>query len=341
MAKRKKNQLKALASPEAAASDVATTDLTKAPVAETATPTAEAAASVAEAVAPVAEAAATAVETAAPVADAVAPAAETTAPAVETATPAAEAAATAAETAAPVAETAAPVAEAATSAAKSRESSKSVISMALIASVLIAAIGCWGYFVTPKLGKQPSEPQQRVVTQPHKTAQGEIVDKSKRPPAAKKPTGPKSEERQDEPIDEVKLSDQELALLEPPIYRQVSNPSLQKDIIVSQYMYARDYLSFAGIDVSYIDKLDKQAQEAAQSGNGADELLVRQAAETSAKMLQQFFSAKLKTSKIKDKEKLAQEAERCFQRGDLGKGITIYEKACGLEKKAQTARLSK
>lgn len=334
MAKRKKNQLKALASPEAAASDVATTDLTKAPVAETATPTAEAAASVAEAVAPVAEAAATAVETAAPVADAVAPAAETTAPAVETATPAAEAAATAAETAAPVA-------EAATSAAKSRESSKSVISMALIASVLIAAIGCWGYFVTPKLGKQPSEPQQRVVTQPHKTAQGEIVDKSKRPPAAKKPTGPKSEERQDEPIDEVKLSDQELALLEPPIYRQVSNPSLQKDIIVSQYMYARDYLSFAGIDVSYIDKLDKQAQEAAQSGNGADDLLVKQAAETSAKMLQQFFSAKFKTSKIKDKEKLAQEAERCFQRGDLGKGITIYEKACGLEKKAQTARLSK
>lgn len=306
MAKRKKNQLKALASPEAAASDVATTDLTKAPVAE---------------------AAATAVETAAPVADAVAPA-------VETATPAAEAAATAAETAAPVA-------EAATSAAKSRESSKSVISMALIASVLIAAIGCWGYFVTPKLGKQPSEPQQRVVTQPHKTVQGEIVDKSKRPPAAKKPTGPKSEERQDEPIDEVKLSDQELALLEPPIYRQVSNPSLQKDIIVSQYMYARDYLSFAGIDVSYIDKLDKQAQEAAQSGNGADDLLVKQAAETSAKMLQQFFSAKFKTSKIKDKEKLAQEAERCFQRGDLGKGITIYEKACGLEKKAQTARLSK
>lgn len=336
MAKRKKNQLKALASPEAVASDVATTDLTKAPVAETATPTAEAAASVAEAVAPVAEAAATAVETAAPVADAVAPAVETTAPAVETATPAAEAAATAAETAAPVA-------EAATSAAKSRESSKSVISMALIASVLIAAIGCWGYFVTPKLGKQPSEPQQRVVTQPHKTAQGEIeiVDKSKRPPAAKKPTGPKSEERQDEPIDEVKLSDQELALLEPPIYRQVSNPSLQKDIIVSQYMYARDYLSFAGIDVSYIDKLDKQAQEAAQSGNGADDLLVKQAAETSAKMLQQFFSAKFKTSKIKDKEKLAQEAERCFQRGDLGKGITIYEKACGLEKKAQTARLSK
>ena len=341
MAKRKKNQLKALASPEAAASDVATTDLTKAPVAETATPTAEAAASVAEAVAPVAEAAATAVETAAPVADAVAPAAETTAPAVETAAPAAEAAATAAETAAPVAEAAAPVAEAATSAAKSRESSKSVISMALIASVLIAAIGCWGYFVTPKLGKQPSEPQQRVVTQPHKTVQGEIVDKSKRPPAAKKPTGPKSEERQDEPIDEVKLSDQELALLEPPIYRQVSNPSLQKDIIVSQYMYARDYLSFAGIDVSYIDKLDKQAQEAAKSGNGADDLLVKQAAETSAKMLQQFFSAKFKTSKIKDKEKLAQEAERCFQRGDLGKGITIYEKACGLEKKAQTARLSK
>ncbi len=341
MAKRKKNQLKALASPEAAASDVATTDLTKAPVAETATPTAEAAASVAEA-------AATAVETAAPVADAVAPAAETTAPAAETTAPAAETTAPAVETATPAAEaaataaeTAAPVAEAATSAAKSRESSKSVISMALIASVLIAAIGCWGYFVTPKLGKRPSEPQQRVVTQPHKTAQGEIVDKSKRPPAAKKPTGPKSEERQDEPIDEVKLSDQELALLEPPIYRQVSNPSLQKDIIVSQYMYARDYLSFAGIDVSYIDKLDKQAQEAAQSGNGADDLLVKQAAETSAKMLQQFFSAKFKTSKIKDKEKLAQEAERCFQRGDLGKGITIYEKACGLEKKAQTARLSK
>ncbi len=311
MAKQKKTQLTISASPEAIASDTNKIDLTKTTAAEAAVPAAEAAAPNAEDVAPINEAAA----------------------------PAAENAASINETATPATEVTEPITKATMSAVENKGGSKSVVGMALTAAVLIVAIGCWGYFVTPKLGTKPMQ-QQNVSVSEHEATKGEASPKSRQQaPTAKKPAAPKLEKRQEEqPIDEVKLSDQELALLEPPIYRKVSNPVLQKDIIVSQYMYARDYLSFAGMDVSFIDKLDKRAQEAAQSGDGADELLVKQASETSAKMLQHFFSTKLKSSKVKDKDKLAQEAERYLQGGDLSKGIITYEKACGLEKRSQTAR---
>ncbi len=335
MAKQKKKQLTISASPEAVASDTHNIDLTKTTATEAAVPATEA-------TAPATEAAVPAVEAAAPATEATAPATEATAPATEATAPATEATAPAAEAAVPVAEAVTPVAEAVTPVAENKGNSKSVVSMAITAAVLIVAIGCWGYFVTPKLGTKPMQ-QQNVSVSERKATKGEASPKSRQQaPTAKKPAAPKLEKRQEEqPIDEVKLSDQELALLEPPIYRKVSNPVLQKDIIVSQYMYARDYLSFAGMDVSSIDKLDKQAQEAAQRGDGSDALLVKQASETSAKMLQHFFSTKLKSSKVKDKDKLAQEAEHYLQGGDLGKGIITYEKACGLEKKAQTAGVTK
>lgn len=208
---------------------------------------------------------------------------------------------------------------------------KSVAGMAVTAAVLIVIIGCWGYFITPKLGHKQALPQPAPVS----TASSSHVQKSDNKATAIK----EQKQRQDKPVDEVKISDKELALLEPPVFRKVSNPSLQRDIIVSQYMYARDYLSFAGVDVSYINELDKEAQEAAASNlnDGLDELLVKQATEASVKMLQYFFRSKLENSKVNGKEQLAKQAEQYFQDGDLSNGIKTYEKACGLNKKDRAA----
>ncbi len=351
MAKRKKKKLKVSASPDVVASCAADVKLTK----KTVEPT-EAAAAPAEAAAEPTEAAAAPAEVVAEPTEATAAPAEAAAEPTEATAAPAEAAAEPTEAAAASAEVAVELTEAAAASAEvvaeptetvapagNKGGNGSVVGMALTAAVLIVAIGCWGYFVTPKLGSQPAQ-QQRVSARQHsggdtsanKLASKDASDKGKQQ-IVKEPPKPEHEERQDEPIDEVKLSDKELALLEPPIYRQVNDPNLQKDIIVSQYMYARDYLSFAGMNVGRIDELDKKAQEAAQSGSGDDELLVRQASEAAAKMLSNFFNKKLKSSKVQDKEKLAKEAEQYFQSGDLSNGIVTYEKACGLGKKVQSA----
>lgn len=47
--------------------------------------------------------------------------------------------------------------------ANPKEDSKLVVVMALIAAVLMVAIGCVGYFVTPKLEIQPVQQQREPV----------------------------------------------------------------------------------------------------------------------------------------------------------------------------------
>ena len=213
-----------------------------------------------------------------------------------------------------------------------KNSSKSVTGMAVTAAVLIVIIGCWGYFITPKLGNKTAQPQHAPISL---ASSGDMQSHANKAAVSKE-----QKQSQDKPVDEVKISDQELALLEPPVFRKVSNPSLQRDIMVSQYMYARDYLAFAGVDVSYINELDKKAQEASASNmnDGLDELLVRQATEASVKMLQYFFRPKLETSKVNGKEELAKKAEQYFEDGDLSNGIKSYEKACGLNKEAKATK---
>mgnify|MGYP000558606668 CR=1 FL=1 len=104
-----------------------------------------------------------------------------------TKTTATEAAVPATEATAPATEAAVPAVEAVTPVAENKGNSKSVVSMAITAAVLIVAIGCWGYFVTPKLGTKPMQ-QQNVSVSERKATKGEASPKSRQPPPTARTT---------------------------------------------------------------------------------------------------------------------------------------------------------
>ncbi|MGM9992911.1 MAG: hypothetical protein ACI376_08760, partial [Candidatus Bruticola sp.] len=230
-------------------------------------------------------------------------------------------------------------------------STSSVVGMAAAAVLLMAAIGYWGYFITPELGKDAQPP--RVVgartdtTASYSTDTGGPAGPKRQDPTP--PVPPSAASGQVAPITEeqnkVTISDLEMAILTPPIYRKVDNPIVQRDITVSQYMYARDYLSFSGSDSSAIDEFDSKAQKLANSGNDPDgkeqDKLVKQAEETAVSLLKNYFTPKLSSSKVKNKEKLAAEADQYFAMGDISNGVRTYETACGLEKKVYNDQVSR
>ncbi|MGM9998563.1 MAG: hypothetical protein ACI38Q_04105, partial [Candidatus Bruticola sp.] len=229
-------------------------------------------------------------------------------------------------------------------------STASVVGMAAVAVVLMAAIGYWGYFVTPTLKNAPNSVHRPPVNMAAiDNNSGAAQPQPNSAPARERPvvseqsagnantaTDPSAQQIA-EMQNEVKISDLEMSILTPPIYRKVDNPIVQRDITVSQYMYARDYLSFSGADGSAIDEFDGQAQKLANSGSDPDgkeqDKLVKQAEETAVSLLKKYFSSKLDSSKVKNKEKLAAEADQYFAMGDISNGVRTYETACGLNKK--------